>query len=197
MESESSWGVLMGLTTLGIGFLGMFLSVHRMNIPMYVDTAFTAMPFFVCGYYLNKKTNVLQLNRYDKYSYLIMAVCFLLTWYFAGNYTFRRNIIGDTYTLFSLYPCGLLGSLGILYLSKCFKKLPFLSYVGKYSIMILVTHKFLYQAYKPLIALTGLHHGKAALLNFVITILSYLIIIPLLKKFLPHVTAQKDVIKAS
>ena len=78
-------------------------------------------------------------------------------------------------------------------MSKILKKLPLLSYCGRYSIMILVIHVLVIKAVKPLIL-----HFCSGTVSILLTLLVAFgvsaLLIPVMKKFLPHITAQKDVI---
>lgn len=73
------------------------------------------------------------------------------------------------------------------------KKLPVLSYCGRYSIMILVIHVLVIKAVKPVV----LHFCSgpvSILLTLLIAFGVSALLIPFMKKYLPHITAQKDVI---
>jgi fucose 4-O-acetylase-like acetyltransferase len=94
-----------------------------------------------------------------------------------------------------VYICGLSGTLGIIFLAKYLKDLPFFSYWGRYSIMILLTHGLLLQVYIPIIKKIPVSDTLLEIILLVITMFSYNILIPIMKKYLPYVTAQKDVIK--
>lgn len=103
-------------------------------------------------------------------------------------------------TALQIYPCAALFVIGILLLCKLIGHIPFVSWLGRYSIIVLVTHM-------PLSAITGTIIDKAVgiyigddlkyLLNFVIVILCMLIVIPICKKYLPYITAQKDLLPES
>ena len=81
-------------------------------------------------------------------------------------------------------------------LAKILKRLPLISYFGRYSIMILVTHIEVFNFYAGVLKHSGLNLpvGYIYVINLVLTMLSYVIIIPFMRKYMPHVTAQKDVI---
>ena len=75
------------------------------------------------------------------------------------------------------------GVLTLLLLCRIIKHLPYVSYVGRYSIMLLVTHE-------PLIRLLSIVHIGNPYLCFLILAASYLLIIPFMRRYMPHVTAQ-------
>jgi fucose 4-O-acetylase-like acetyltransferase len=84
----------------------------------------------------------------------------------------------------------------VLFLSKAIGKIPLVSYFGRYSIMVLVTHGWVQWSIIKILRDFHVHWPRPVALAFVfvVTMLLYLGIIPLMKRFLPHVTAQKDVL---
>ena len=190
-EQKSTWIICGGAMLLGI--IGLTLGINRIDLPATLDSALSALPFFAAGYVVFRKTEILKPNRFDRYLPLLIIAAFAFVGYFCTFYSFLLN----RFTLHSalvVYPCGLLGTYGVVMLAKMLKKLPVVSYIGRYSIMVLVTHVEVYNFYAALLKRTGLPTEYAVYVNLLITLLSYLIIIPLMKRFLPHVTAQKDVI---
>ena len=190
----SLW-VLIALTLI-IGLSGLLLSVLKVNLPMFIDSSMTALPFFMMGYVVNRHTAILKPNKWDKYWWVICIVCFVFVFVFAGHHVSYKMNSFSRIGYITLYPCGLLGTLGIMYCAKHLNKLPLVSYWGRYSIMILVTHRIVYQAVSPLaISITGGVNYGTVFVNLTITMLLYLLLIPVMKKYLPHVTAQKDIFR--
>ena len=160
-----------------------------------MDSALSSIPFFAAGYMAFRKTSILKPNKYDKYLPFIILLAFIFVYVFCTYYSLMKN----SFTLRAaivFYPCGLLGTYGVVMLAKFLKKLPLISYLGRYSIMILVSHLEVIRLYKTVLRHTGLDLPPQYLLliNLILTLLSYLIIIPFMRKFMPHVTAQKDLI---
>lgn len=176
-----------------LGLCGYELQKNNIYLPVYLDSALSALPFFASGYFFNRETNILQPNRYDKFNILFVILCFAFVIYFAENIALLRNEINGTWA--SFWACGLLGSLGVVLCSKMIHKLPLVSYFGRYSIIILCTHMLVIQVVIIIIGKFELSSVWKYIIVFVCTMLSYIIIIPFCKKYLPYVTAQKDVIK--
>lgn len=158
----------------------------------FLDTTFALMPFFGMGYLINQLTNILYPQKWDKWLPLIVVACFLITCFIGG----RCGYMNDIYRISPLaqYVGGMTGILGIIFLSKYVGKIPFVSYWGRYSLMILCTHALLLQIYLPIVRKIHLPIVAELLVLLVITMFSYQLLIPLMKKYLPYVTAQKDVI---
>ena len=176
-----------------LGLLGNILSKYNIGLPVYLDSALSALPFFCCGYILNRRTNVLLPNKLDKFNILIVLLCFSFVAYFSENILLLRNEINGSWITF--LACGFLGSMGVILCSKKIHKLPLVSFFGRYSIIILCTHLLVMQVVLIVIRKLALPNVAEFIIVFICTMLSYLVIIPFCKKFLPYVTAQKDVIK--
>lgn len=175
------------------GAVGITLSVQQINLPIYLDTSLTAIPFFGLGYLLNRHTNVLRQWRGDRYLWVLVAVFAFLVWYLSYPLDYRSNYFKGAYLI--AYPCGILGTLAVIFLAKKIKRLPLITYYGRYSIMILCTHQIFYQLLYEVIHPLKLQKWAEMPLNFAIVMLAYVAVIPFMRRFMPHVTAQKDVIR--
>jgi fucose 4-O-acetylase-like acetyltransferase len=92
------------------------------------------------------------------------------------------------------YLCGITGTLFVIFSAKMIRDLPFISYWGRYSIMILVSHQLLLQILSPLFRKVPINIPLKIVVLLGVVMFSYQFLIPLMKKYLPYVTAQKDVI---
>lgn len=177
-----------------LGYLGLYLGISGTRLYFYVGSALTALPFFAFGWWLYRHTRFLsaplRLNR--DLSIVLVAIVFLAL--FSVPVKWIDNKFG-TDALLALYPCGILGTMMVLLISKWLKHLPFVSQWGRYSIIILCTH---YPIVLGLIRVSSGHlYSRFIQLLFVFcsTMLICHFLIPFMKKYMPHVTAQKDVIK--
>jgi len=184
--------VLSGLS-LAVGILGFYLGTTNYDIKvMNIGSAMTAMPFFCCGYLFNRHTDILYPNRWDKYLLWAAMVCAVYTILFARSVDYFSNSYESS--LWITYSCGLTGVLCVLFLSKMIGRLPLISYFGRYSIMILVTHMPILQRLHPYFMDLPWPLWSRIALCITVALLSYILLIPIMKKWLPHVTAQKDLI---
>lgn len=183
------------------GITGYILGKKNIALPLFLDTTLTTIPFFAFGYCLRKYTQVLYANRFDKYLGVQVLTDFLIVAIFMQRFDLYTNSM-QYCSIYSLYVCGIAGSLGTLSLAKLFHKLPFLSYLGRYSIIILCTHMipgsylFLFAPLKVFFCIQSSFLFHLFLL-IVLLILEYTVIIPIFKKYLPYFTAQKDLIPIS
>lgn len=176
-----------------LGLLGYVLSKYKIGLPVYFDSALSALPFFCFGYILNRGTNVLYPNKYDRLNILFVLFCFTFVGLFSRTIDLSvNNLTGTWITILS---CGICGALGVILCSKMIHRLPLISYFGRYSIIILCTHLLVMRVVLIVIKKFALSDVMGYITALICIMISYLIIIPFCKKFLPYVTAQKDVIK--
>ena len=184
--------IIAGLSVL-CGMAGMMLSYNRFNLYCYLDTALTSMPFFALGYILNRKTRVMYEGwRFDRYLWWVVIACVPLLMWLAYPLDYRSNYFAGCYT--TAHICGVVGTLMTIFIAKKIGHIPVVTYWGRYSIMILCTHQIIYQLLDLLLRQflpRGWWRISACL---VLTMSMYVVLIPLMKRYLPHVTAQKDVL---
>lgn len=189
------------ITVIGfaIGFLGSaYLAVPpRYNVPGFADSSMSALPFFVMGYLLMNFTDILAPNKWDKYLPFLVIICFSLTFYVSGSCSYKMNIYHINPLL--QYFCGMSGTLGVVFTAKMLRNLPFITYWGRCSLMILVTHGVLLQIYVPIGRrfMSGLPQFVMVFIILIVVMFSYQVLIPMMKKLIPYFTAQKDLINVS
>ena len=179
------------LASFMTGVLGLLLSYFSINLHASLDTALTCLPFFVFGYMVKNDTNILISSTHDRQllllSLLFGIICFLLSDYAA----FYSNSFSQQ-SYFTIYPCGFLGTLMILFIAKNVGIARLITYFGRYSIIILCTHFLILKIINCF--LLGQIHGVLLkiLASFIVVMTIEYAIIPILKKYMPYVTAQKD-----
>lgn len=155
---------------------GIFIADNAPALPASFDRTLAYMPFFIAG-------NIFRGNSLQRFLNG-KAAAVLLLMFIAGGYCHPEGTVAQA---LQRYVAGMCGILCLIQLCARLGSLPYFSYVGRYSIMVLVTHE-------PLIRL--LHPLDIGLLPELLLIMAlYLAIIPFMRRFMPHVTAQKDLFK--
>lgn len=180
-RTRYSLAILVG-SAIVLACVGAYITV---DVSIYLRAICRNLLFFVAGYLAYRKTDVLRPNRFDDFLWLQIIISFAIVW-FGYNYL--------PYWL-HYYLCGLAGLYGVVMLAKLIGKLPYFSNIGRYSIMLLVTHMVLIRTAEDLLAGFKLTPSLRFLLILIPVMASYHFLIPFMKKYMPHVTAQKDVIK--
>ena len=153
----------------------------------YIETSLTCIGFYCVGYYLKNNTEFLT-SIHVREGVFFVILCALIVygvgWYYDYADTgFRLNFF--EFPILPLYIAGLAGSVGIIYLAKLLCYLPYFSFIGRYSIIVLLTH------FPITTVLVKLLPGKMLL----VTILVLLLEIPVIlvgKRCFPYLFAQKE-----
>ena len=185
--------VLLGTVMFALGIIGYNLG----NLHLNFGTALTCMPFLWSGFILNRKLCLLQ-RRIPWWITLPLALIMFVMVYFlyVGENLFYSNTYNSPLPM--LYIAGFLGTLAVLLLSSVLKWLPVISYIGRYSLIVLCTHMTIVTLlvaalhFFPGIQQRDLVHSFMFL---AITIAGSMAFCWLLSKYLPWFTAQKDLIK--
>lgn len=182
--------VCIGCVGAGLGVCGKFL-------PCYFDSAMTSMPFFYMGYFL-RKTPLLNANKYDRYNLLFAVALYgvsVAIFYLFDNphVGFSLNAVHGNWV--AIIVSAISGVLAVLLICKTIGRLPFVSYLGRYSIITLCTHHLVYRPVKVVLTHFNISGGVLLTVLTILTILICWALIPLCIRCIPYFTAQKDLIK--
>ena len=130
-------GLMFALTLL-IGIAGFYMGKHQIELPLYIDIAMTALPFYVAGFWIRRYNFFLFPHRFDKLIPLCILAA-LVVMYFTATFVGMRtnNYAGN---IFQFWASAFAGIFMIMLFCKKFKKLPVISYLGRYSVITLGIH---------------------------------------------------------
>lgn len=184
------------IVSLLLGCCGLAFGVAKIWIPLYLATMLTALPFFAFGWWLRRHSNFLSSPVDLKRDLLMIVAGLLIIGFFPAPVIYSFNVVPRD-AVAMVYVCGIMGTMLVLIVSKMIKHLPFVSFWGRYSIMILCTHQFIVVSMASLFKKFTPDFHPAAMLAvvFLTTMVLCHWLIHFMKRYMPHVTAQKDVIK--
>lgn len=173
-----------------IGFTGVLLGFWGKRLPLYIDSAFTALPYFFLGYLL--RTTKLLYGAVSKKEIVILIICLFalfivsnMSWSFID---FKRNMIMGNPLVALTLP--IFAVTGILLLCKLIKRLPGISFIGRYSIVVLGFHY-------PVICILKSFWPIGEYSNIIVFLMT-LALMPLAIQLcinkIPYFVAQKDLI---
>ena len=177
--------------------IGYTLETNNIFLPCVMDVAMVGMPFFYFGYLL-KKSTMLHPGIYDKYNLVISIFLFAVAYGIDTAYSpriyFHDKIISGN--LFALALLATSSVIALLLLCKQIKRIPIISYIGRYSIIPLCLHHLIYRPLQLLV--NHLPHSEeyGKYLVAMLTIAICIVSIPLCIKYIPYFTAQKDLINS-
>lgn len=181
------------------GVAGYILNDFNIYLPLWMDSALTAMPFFMMGYALRKYGDLLYNGiTVRDYQSVLLSSLILLSVYFFDEWQNKGLILyGNNefdISILSLYIGGFSGTYSVLLISKFLNHVRGLSFVGRYSIVVLLTHlPYLFIFRNLLYQLRIPQNGM--FVNLVVFVVIMLIEVPTIRfciKYLPYCFAQKD-----
>lgn len=183
------------------GITGYTLNVYNLFLLVWSDSALTALPFFMFGYVLKNHSSILneQFSRKDLFFFIVSFGVLFLVYYV--NEKSGTDVIGfarNEYTvhILLLYLGGTAGTICVLMFSKYFGHLPIISYIGRYSIVVLLTHLLYLFVIRNLLYQAGIDQGERTDTNIIVFTVIIFLMLPTIKfcvKFLPYCFAQKDI----
>lgn len=190
--------ILIGVTCIVCSILALNVFSNDVFLPLYMDSALGAEPFLFFGYFL-RKAQILVKSDKDKYYYRSIPILLAIT--------FIAYIIGDEpYIGFgSLYCkgnsiCFYVGACSIvlatLLICKKIGNIRRIKYIGRYSIIILGMHMTI-SSIASIIYRNFCDSADYLTYNiplFLVTLFCSILCIPILTKYTPRFTAQKDLI---
>ena len=166
--------------------IGLVATLWVGALPYFGDYTLKALPFFAGGY-MAKKWLINPV--WKKKIYFLIAV---IGFAFIYSCAILPLHIRTSFIVTCL--AGFVGIFMILSISQVLQKLPLISYIGRYSLIVLGFHTFLVGPFKTIYAFAS-PVGAYVLTFFSILILMRCVVIPISVKVFPFFTAQKDLIK--
>lgn len=181
------------------GVLGMLLSVFSINLPYYLDTSLSSLPFFAFGYFLNRHTGFMGMESNRKTNLLscvfIVVVFSLIHFLNEGELSLIDNTFGKGIWAFvQVYPYGILGTLSVLVAARFLGPVPVVSYLGRYSLIVLCTHGYVIKLIGDMIGVWITCKTILFIVLFLLTIVVEIGVVWVFKSYLGYFTAQKDLI---
>lgn len=177
-----------------LGIIGYLFGMYKINIPFYLDTSLTCMPFVCAGVIIRENTTFLTNNNNKIYNLALSLICFLVVYLSCrGVNMFYENTYANNYSVVLL--TGICGSLGVILLCKTIVKLPIISYMGRYSIIVLGVHAIIINEMEGFFPSKFTQIVYWEIITFVVTIIISCALIHLFTKYIPFFVAQKDFIQ--
>lgn len=162
---------------------GVACSKIGFNIPLYIDSAMSMLPFLLLGYYLKKKEFLNSIWGGQKLLFLVLfivlAVIDILT---AQSVSLINNYLGNPIQ----YLLGALtGSLAVIYISAFVQKIPVITYLGRNSLVVLCVHGYVLNVVTIVLKKTPIDMVCGSVIALIIVSLSFYLIVPLFQHYLP------------
>ena len=184
----------MFIVTLLIGSTGFYLGKQQIVLPVYLDVAMTALPFYVAGFWIRRYNFFLfPHHRFDKIIPAFISLALVVMYLTATPLGMRTNNYPGN--IFQVYIAAFAGIFTIMLLCKKIKKLAIVSYLGRYSIITLSIHAPILHFVSPLLDHYIHNSWLQAIVLLLLTLAICFLLTPLLLKVIPQLVAQKDLLK--
>lgn len=187
-------GILKFLIVIFISAIGYWLNKNHISLPLYLNSTFNAFIFYYWGY-LVKRIGILTDSRYIRIKLLVAVALFIVIVCFVLPVPFLSLSDITNMPYFYFISCATCGILSIFYLSKCVNKFRGISFIGRYSIIILGTHLIWIRLFGLFVPYRILSHPLSLWAVFVFILLTAYPMILFLINYFPKYCAQKPLLK--
>lgn len=182
------------IVILLIGAIGFYLGKYHISLPLYMDVAMTALPFYSLGFWIRRYNFFLYSHhRFDRFIPVYVLFALLVMYFTASPVGMRTNSYSGYFFLFTA--AAFCGIIMIMLLGKWLGHLPMVSYIGRYSIVTLGIHGPILHFLFPIVGKFVHSSLLFSLIVFVILIVICYLLTPIVLKIIPQLVAQKDLIK--
>lgn len=194
-SNNRTFSALVLFCCIMIGICGLILSYLRIDLPLFIDSSMTAMPLFAFGWWIKNHTDLfVNLQTQRNISWILVVFCFLMTLLLISPLDYSTNEF-STKGYFCTYLCAVVGLLSLCLLSINIKNLKIskiIKYLGVNSLSVLCIHMPILLVVSVIAKRYSYFGIPYLILVFVVAMLLCKITMPLLHKFLPYVTNQKQ-----
>lgn len=166
------------------------------NNPMFLDTALMAMPYFVLGSEVKSAGFIAKNKKWDKWGLLVIVPLLVLLYFVSSKINL---LIQSEPKFYRLYVVPFVAILGLFWFSKNMPKLPVITFIGRYSIVVLGTHILMIKFMMRLAEMVSSVMFNGAEVNnwvvYAMVVGSEMVLIPIMIHLFPKFTAQEELIK--
>ncbi|MGN1265199.1 MAG: acyltransferase family protein [Muribaculaceae bacterium] len=173
-----------------------FRKMPIFNNPAYIDTVFIAMPFFVLGNEVKAHGCLPKNKRFDRWGLLVMIPVAVMLYFCSSKINL---LIQSEPKFYKLYLVPFVAVLAFFWFSKNMPRVPIVTFIGRYSIVVLGTHIILIRLMRQLLQEVLVNYLQWQSVNdwliFACVVAAEMVVIPVMIRLFPRFTAQKELIK--
>ena len=174
--------------------VGCWLSTKGIVPPYYIGTSLVSLPFFRIGH-LFRKSNMLDYSPRDKYVWGCLPLLAVAVWFLARPMRLHELILPASFL--SFYFCSIGGTTIVVFLCKAAKRLPILSFFGRYSLIVYGTHWCICHTWSSIVYTILPESLAAYFIAFALTAATEVPIILLLRRYASCFIGEKELISSA
>ena len=184
-------GVWIYVAVVALSVAGWLMARGGVMLPMMLDTALVALPFFVLGREV-KTHGGLEKHSYDKWGLVVLLPVLVILYLFAEKINIHVRMLPN---YFMLYLMPFMAIISLFWFCKNLPHIPVITYIGRYSLVVLGTQSIILGPVRSVVfKLLGESYGSCWLVLLAMVLLE-LAIIPIMIRLFPKFTAQEPLIK--
>lgn len=178
----------------GCGLIMNYFSIFNF---LYIGSAMSCLPYFYGGYIINETIISLDRNKAFKLFVYLLILCCILAFISVDppRLVYYNNTIASG-NIFSIYLYGFLLVIAIILFCKSIGRIPFVTWLGENSLIILVSHLLfapfigtILMKLLPSVGIINIIHIR--IICFIIVLSVMLGFVPLCIRFVPFICAVK------
>ena len=186
-------GVWVYVAVVVLSLAGWLMAHFGVELPMMLDTALVALPFFVLGREV-KTHGGLEKHSYDKWGLVVLLPVLVILYLFAEKINIHVRMLPN---YFMLYLMPFMAIISLFWFCKNLPHIPVITYIGRYSLVVLGTHSMVLGPVRRMVfSLVDNSYGSSWLVFAIAVLIEVLIIIPVMIRLFPKFTAQNELIKS-
>ncbi len=183
---HSKWSQLLIVVLLFC--FGWTCNAFTINIPLYFDSAMSMLPFLYLGYLLKSIDFVKYIEGQGKILLVLGLLLMMINLFTAEGTSLVNNRIGDPAHYFF---GALVGSFSIIFICAFLNKIPVATFIGRNSLTVLCIHGYILNFVTLILKKFQIDMIISSLIAFVLVTLSFYIIVPLCKRFIPWAIGEE------
>lgn len=175
-----------------LGGGGILLGEYHINIPLYIDTALTAVPLLYIGFLCKEYQLMEKVERMASHRRWALML-FLFVVGFIADYTIgkRASLVNNQQSdPLSFYGGAIAGSIALIALCNLIGKLPLVSFIGRNSMLVLCTQMYLINVIVRVVKKLPIDFYFSSLITLLLVCMCYYALAPFVKRYIPWIIGE-------
>ncbi len=173
---------------------GNIIGANSGFLPMHMDVALSAMPFFYLGVLLKGSRYIQQSSP------LLTNIGLGIAFYSVAliislNFDIRLVMSNNIFSSYLIYPMAISSIISMIFLTKAIGDIPLLSYLGRNTMIILCLHQMVYRPLQVVVAMQPIEWLRSPYLIAAVTIAICCLVNPLFRRYAPQLIGEKDLFR--
>ncbi len=195
-RNPASKTAITSLVIVAMTLWGNILGDNSGFLPMHMDVALSAMPFFYLGVLLKGRSFILHRGGLWR-NIVLGGVFYLVALVISLNFNIRLVMSNNITSSYMIYPMAIASIVSMIFFSKAIGYIRPINYLGQNTMLILCLHQMVYRPLQVILAMQPLEFLQSPYIIASLTIGICCLFIPLFKRWAPQLIGEKDLFRAT